>query len=112
MRHFGKLESRIALLWNVSSAPWSILSDGHTWTGRAPPNGRDRSRIEEEQLGSVKTPADDAADLLVVDDDTAVRMLVRRSPRENGSRVTTAGDAADARRTRAGLEIDLLVVDV
>src|SRR5690554_2963230 len=68
--------------------------------------------IDEELLESVETPADDAAHLLVVDDDTRIRMLLHRFLRENGFRVTVAGDAADARRKLAGLEFDLLILDV
>src|SRR5690606_8027905 len=68
--------------------------------------------IDEELLESVETPADDAAHLLVVDDDTRIRMLLHRFLRENGFRVTVADDAADARRKLAGLEFDLLILDV
>lgn len=68
--------------------------------------------IDEELLESVETPADDAAHLLVVDDDTRIRMLLHRFLRENGFRVTVAGDAADARRKLAGLDFDLLILDV
>jgi len=68
--------------------------------------------IDEELLDSAETPADDAAHLLVVDDDTRIRMLLHRFLRENGFRVTVAGDAADARRKLSGLEFDLIVLDV
>jgi len=50
--------------------------------------------------------------LLVVDDDARLRELLRRYLTEQGFRVTTAGDAAEARAKIAGLAFDLLVLDV
>ena len=41
-------------------------------------------------------PADDAAHLLVVDDDRRIRALLSRFLTDQGYRVTTAGDAAEA----------------
>ncbi len=60
----------------------------------------------------VNTPDDDAFHLLVVDDDTRIRNLLRQFLTENGFRVTVAGTAAEARRKLAGLDFDLLVLDV
>ncbi len=57
-------------------------------------------------------PSDDAPHLLVVDDDTRIRTLLNRFLRENGFRVTIAGNAAEARRKLAGLDFDLIVLDV
>ncbi|MET3661001.1 response regulator transcription factor [Aquamicrobium ahrensii] len=57
-------------------------------------------------------PDDDAFHLLVVDDDTRIRNLLRQFLTENGFRVTVAGTAAEARRKLAGLDFDLLVLDV
>ncbi|GGA71576.1 DNA-binding response regulator [Nitratireductor aestuarii] len=68
--------------------------------------------IDDELLDSAEAPLDDAAHLLVVDDDTRIRMLLHRFLRENGFRVTVAGDAADARRKLEGLEFDLIILDV
>jgi two-component system phosphate regulon response regulator OmpR len=48
----------------------------------------------------------------VVDDDTRIRNLLRQFLTENGFRVTVAGTAAEARRKLAGLDFDLLVLDV
>lgn len=56
--------------------------------------------------------ADDAAHLLVVDDDTRIRDLLHRYLTEKGFRVTVAADAAEARRRLGGLHFDLLVLDV
>ncbi|HEX5935977.1 MAG TPA: response regulator transcription factor [Pseudorhizobium sp.] len=56
--------------------------------------------------------SDDAAHLLVVDDDTRIRDLLSRYLAEQGFRVTIAADAADARRKMAGLQFDLIVLDV
>ena len=55
---------------------------------------------------------DDAPHLLVVDDDSRIRQLLSRYLGEHGFRVTSAGNAAEARRRLAGLTFDLLVVDV
>ncbi|WP_090676299.1 response regulator [Aureimonas jatrophae] len=55
---------------------------------------------------------DDAPHILVVDDDRRIRTLLSRFLSERAFRVSTAADAAEARRILAGLEFDLLVVDV
>jgi two-component system phosphate regulon response regulator OmpR len=55
---------------------------------------------------------DDAAHLLVVDDDTRIRDLLHRYLTEQGFRVTVAADAGEARRKLEGLNYDLLIVDV
>jgi two-component system phosphate regulon response regulator OmpR len=59
-----------------------------------------------------QAPHDDAPHLLVVDDDTRIRNLLKQYLAENGFRVTVAGTAAEARRKLAGLEFDLIVLDV
>jgi two-component system, OmpR family, phosphate regulon response regulator OmpR len=50
--------------------------------------------------------------ILVVDDDTRLRELLRRYLSENGFLVSAARDAAEARRMLAGLEFDMIVLDV
>ena len=57
-------------------------------------------------------PGDDAPHLLVVDDDTRIRTLLKQFLAENGYRVTVAGTAAEARRKLQGLDFDLIVLDV
>ncbi len=57
-------------------------------------------------------PNDDAPHLLVVDDDTRIRNLLRDYLTENGFRVTVASNAADSRRLLHSLDFDLLIVDV
>ena len=57
-------------------------------------------------------PDDEAAHILVVDDDRRLRDLLTRYLSNNGFRVTSASNAAEARRMLEGLEFDLLVVDV
>ena len=57
-------------------------------------------------------PADDAPHLLVVDDDTRIRNLLKQFLSENGFRITVAGTAAEARRKLEGLDFDLLILDV
>jgi two-component system phosphate regulon response regulator OmpR len=55
---------------------------------------------------------DDAPHLLVVDDDTRIRTLLKQYLGETGFRVTVAGNAAEARRKLVGLDFDLIVLDV
>jgi two-component system phosphate regulon response regulator OmpR len=50
--------------------------------------------------------------LLVVDDDARLRELLRRYLTDQGFRITTAADAAEARARLAGMAFDLLIVDV
>lgn len=50
--------------------------------------------------------------LLVVDDDARLRVLLRRYLSDNGFRVTTAGDASEARANLASFAFDLVVLDV
>lgn len=57
-------------------------------------------------------PNDDAPHLLVVDDDTRIRNLLKQYLTENGFRVTVAGNADEARRKLVGLDFDLLVLDI
>ena len=57
-------------------------------------------------------PLDDAAHLLVIDDDRRIRQLIKRYLAEHGFRVTLAADAFEARNHLKGLEFDLLIVDV
>lgn len=54
----------------------------------------------------------DAAHLLIVDDDERIRGLLQKFLVKNGFLVTAARDAAHARRLLAGLEFDLIVLDV
>lgn len=56
--------------------------------------------------------ADDAAHLLVVDDDGRIRALLQKFLSQNGYRVTTAASAAEARLRLDQLAFDLLVLDV
>lgn len=55
--------------------------------------------------------ADDAT-ILVVDDDARLRTLLSRYLAENGFRVTTAADAAEAREKLRFLQPELMVLDV
>lgn len=55
---------------------------------------------------------DDAAHLLVIDDDRRIRELLSRYLADHGFRVSVAPDAAEARRKLQSLEFDLLIVDV
>ena len=56
--------------------------------------------------------ADDAPHILVVDDDQKIRDLLARFLHEQGFRVTTAGDAEEARAAMRGLSFDLVLLDV
>ncbi|MEO9340174.1 response regulator transcription factor [Mesorhizobium sp. SB112] len=65
-----------------------------------------------ELTDNPSAPLDDAPHLLVVDDDTRIRNLLKQYLSENGFRVTVAGNSAEARRKLIGLDFDLLIVDV
>ncbi len=52
------------------------------------------------------------AHILVVDDDERIRVLLQRFLRRHGFWVSTARDAAHARRLLDGLDFDLMVIDV
>ena len=52
------------------------------------------------------------AHVLVVDDDDRLRRLLQRYLAENGFRVTTADNAADARAKMRSVQPDLMVLDV
>ena len=56
--------------------------------------------------------AENLPHILVVDDDARLRTLLQRYLKQNGFRVTTAGDAAQAQARMVGLAFDLLVLDV
>jgi two-component system, OmpR family, phosphate regulon response regulator OmpR len=56
--------------------------------------------------------ADHAPHLLVVDDDERIRTLLQRFLKARGFWVSVARDAAHARRLLAGLDFDLIVLDV
>ena len=55
---------------------------------------------------------DEAAHVLVVDDDRRIRQLLQTFLSENGFRVSTAGSAAEARERMGGLAFDLIVLDI
>ncbi len=55
---------------------------------------------------------DDAAHLLVVDDDDRIRELLKRYLSENGFRTSVASNAIDARKLMSAVEFDLLILDV
>ncbi len=65
-----------------------------------------------ESFARRATPADDAAHLLLVDDDRRIRALMSRYLGAQGYRVTTAQDAAEARKHIASFSFDLLILDV
>ncbi len=56
--------------------------------------------------------SDPAPHLLIVDDDERIRGLLRKFLARHGFLVSVARDAAHARRVLAGLEFDLIVLDV
>ena len=55
---------------------------------------------------------DDAPHLLLVDDDKRIRTLLARYLGEQGFRVTSAADAAEARAKMKSMAFDLMVLDV
>jgi len=62
-------------------------------------------------MNDAAAPADDAAHLLVVDDDRRLRKLLARFLSENGYRVTTAESAGEARATLKSFAFDLIILD-
>ena len=67
---------------------------------------------QNELLADPTIPKDDAPHLLVIDDDTRIRTLLKQYLTENGFRVSVAGNADEARRKLVGLDFDLLILDV
>jgi two-component system phosphate regulon response regulator OmpR len=57
-------------------------------------------------------PADDAAHVLIIEDDRRIRDLLSRLLREHGYRTTAAGNAFDARACLKSLAFDLILLDV
>jgi two-component system phosphate regulon response regulator OmpR len=55
---------------------------------------------------------ENAAHLLIVDDDERIRLLLQKFLIRNGFLVTAARDAGHARRILSGLDFDLIVLDV
>ena len=54
---------------------------------------------------------EDQPHILVVDDDTRLRQLLHKYLADNGFRVSSAGDAEEARQRLDGLAFDLIVLD-
>ncbi len=57
-------------------------------------------------------PADDAAHLLIVDDDRRIRALLQRYLADRGYRVTLAGNVEEATACLKNFSFDLIVLDV
>ena len=60
----------------------------------------------------VQVPDDNANHILLVDDDKRIRDLLSRLLKDNGYRVSTAANSAEARKCLSGLEFDLIILDV
>ncbi|MFQ5563077.1 MAG: response regulator [Parvularculaceae bacterium] len=55
---------------------------------------------------------EDAAHILIVDDDDRIRTLLKRYLSENGYRTSVASSAQQARKLAAGVDFDLMILDV
>lgn len=71
-----------------------------------PSTGREPAAPQDPRVAA------DLPHILVVDDDHRLRELLRRFLSDNGFRVSTAGDAAEARARMGGVAYDLMVLDV
>jgi two-component system phosphate regulon response regulator OmpR len=65
-----------------------------------------------EESQATPAPADDAAHLLIVDDDRRIRALLSRMLITEGYRVTTAAGSAEAMACLKNLCFDLIILDV
>lgn len=75
--------------------------------------GQNHATAGTSTAGAIATELpDDAAHVLVIDDDGRIRDLLSRYLSDQGFRVSTASDALEARRKLKGLSFDILVVDV
>jgi two-component system cell cycle sensor histidine kinase/response regulator CckA len=63
-------------------------------------------------MGRPRGEAGDQPTILLVEDDEAVRELIRKTLAPSGSRVLVAGSATEAHGVAAGTLIDLLLTDV
>jgi len=72
----------------------------------------DMTEMDGAVASAEKAVTDDAPHLLIIDDDSRIRDLLSRYLGGQGFRVTSAANAAEARRRLAGLAFDLLIVDV
>src|SRR6266702_3866138 len=93
----------------TTAMAWCGSSRGPTGRGATAPEGREAMRGEKPESAAL---ADDAAHLLVVDDDRRIRDLLSRFLLREGYRVTTAASALEARAKLDSLAFDLLVLDV
>ena len=57
-------------------------------------------------------PADNAAHLLIIDDDRRIRVLLQRYLSQEGYRITLAGNAEEADAALKNFSFDLIVLDV
>lgn len=63
-------------------------------------------------MGEVASAPDTGGRVLVVDDEVAVRMLLRALLERDGHEVTEAGSVAEARERLAGVSVDLVLLDL
>lgn len=68
--------------------------------------------IANDKLSDSQSIADDAAHILLVDDDRRIRGLLSQYLVEHGFRVTTADSAMSASDQMRGLKFDLMILDV
>jgi two-component system phosphate regulon response regulator OmpR len=93
---------------NGHKGPLRIAGSGSPLQG----NGDGKVTHQSYPVAAPCVPADDAAHLLIVDDDRRIRALLSRYLAEQGYRVTTAGNAAEATACLKNFAFDLIVLDV
>ena len=86
--------------------------DAATWACRGCRLAAQVADPHRPRDGRMEQLPDNAAHILVVDDDQRIRDLLARYLFENGFRVSTATDAATARASMRGLSFDVVILDV
>src|SRR5262249_3541257 len=100
----GRMPSMVFARCSWGSSPATKIANGLS------PIRRATDRVVSSYKPSIMSERE--PHLLVVDDDLRLLELLRRYLSDNGFRVSTAGDAGEARANLASFAFDLAVLDV